>query len=130
MSHARTTIKGTATALLAHEAPRTMFRLGFAAIALAGCLIVATGDARARLATPDEERAYCTELYGVYFRYHLNLFHHDGDAERADMARYDCQRGNLEAGTKQLERILRNDGFVIPSERSPTSLNNFSRQAD
>jgi hypothetical protein len=96
-----------------------MFRLGFAAIALACALIVATGDAKARQEAP-EELAYCSRLYGLYWKYHANYFHHDGTWAQAELARSDCDHGKLDAGTKQLERILRDDLFVIPSERSPT----------
>jgi hypothetical protein len=122
MFHARTTTNGSkrgATALLSHEAPGSMFRLGFAAIALACGLIAVSGDAKARQEAP-EELAYCSRLYGLYWKYHANYFHHDGTWAQAELARTDCDHGNVELGTKELERILRDDLFVIPSERSPT----------
>ena len=130
MFHVRTTTKASekvvpiptsaATARLSYEAPGTMFRLGFGAIALACCLIAVTGDARARQETPAEESAYCTRLYGLFWKYHDNYFHHDGTWAQAELAQSDCDHGNLEPGIKQLERILRDDLFVIPSEKSPT----------
>ena len=129
MSHAQTTTKNSkrgvpmpapaATALLSHEASGTMFRRGFAAIALACCLMVATGDARARQVTPDEELAYCRRLHGLYLKYHVN-YYVDGNWAEAELARHHCDHGKFEPGTTQLERILRGDLFVIPSERSPT----------
>jgi len=119
MSHTRTTTKGSATGLLAHEAPGIMLRLGFGAIALACCLIAVSGDARARQEAP-EDLAYCTRLHGLYWKYHANYYHHDGTWAQAELAQSDCDHGNVELGTKQLERILRDDLFVIPSERSPT----------
>ena len=130
MSHTRTTTKGSesgvaipapaAPALLAREAHGTMIRLGLAAIAVACWLIAMSGDAKAGQETPDEERAYCTRLYGLFWKYHANYYHHDGTWAQAELARSNCDHGNLEAGTKQLERILRHDLFEIPSERSPT----------
>src|SRR5260370_3787172 len=87
MFHVRTTTKASekvvpiptsaATARLSYEAPGTMFRLGFGAIALACCLIAVTGDARARQQS-SEELAYCTRLHGPYWKSHANSFHHDG----------------------------------------------------
>jgi hypothetical protein len=136
MSHARTTTKGSekvvpipisaATARLSYEAPGTMFRLGFGAIALTCCLVAVTGDARARQQS-SEELAYCTRLHGLYWKYHANYFHHDGTWAQAELAQSDCDHGNLEPGTKQLERILRDDLFVIPSEKSPTDTGSAQR---
>jgi hypothetical protein len=96
-----------------------MFRLGFAVIAVACGLIAVSGDAKARQEAP-EELAYCSRLYGLYWKYHANYFHHDGTWAQAELARTDCAQGKLDAGTKELERILRDDLFVIPSDRSPT----------
>jgi hypothetical protein len=130
MFHARTTTNGSkrgATALLSHEASGSMFRLGFAAIAVACWLIAVTGDARARQETPAEESAYCTRLYGLFWKYHANYFHHDGTWAQAELARSDCEHGKLDGGITQLERILRNDGFVMPSERSPTYIGSAPR---
>jgi hypothetical protein len=118
MSYARTTTKNSATGLLGNEAPGTMLRLGFGAIALAWCLLAVSGDARAQQAP--EELAYCTRLNGLFWKYHANFFHHDGTWVQAELARSDCDHGKLEAGTRQLERILRDDLFVIPEDRSPT----------
>ena len=61
-------------------------------------------------------------LYGLYWKYHANYFHHDGTWAKAELARSDCESGKLEQGTKPLEDILRADFFVIPSDRSPTYL--------
>ena len=122
MSHTRTMTKGGPMGLLAHEAPGTMFRLGFTAIALACGLIAVTGDASARQETLAAESAYCTRLYGLFWKYHANYYHHDGTWAKAELARSDCQRGELEQGIKQLEDILRADLFTIPSERSSTYL--------
>jgi hypothetical protein len=127
MSHARRTTKGsekvvqipTSAARLSYEAPGTMLRLGFGAIALACCLIAVTGDARARQQS-SEELAYCTRLHGLYWKYHANFFHHDGTWVQAELAQSDCDHGKLEAGTKQLKRLLRDDLFVIPENKSPT----------
>ena len=125
MSHVLTTIKGREkvvaahTATLAHEAPKTMIRRGFAAIALACSLIAVTGAAAAGQEAA-EELAYCTRLYGLYWKYHANYFHHDGTWAEAELAQYNCDHGKVQSGTKELERILRDDLFVIPSERSPT----------
>jgi hypothetical protein len=137
MFHPRTTTKGcetgvsiatpTAMAPLSRKAPGTMFRLGFAAIALACGLIAVSGDARARQETPDEQLAYCTRLHGLYWKYHANYFHHDGTWAEAELARHHCDHGNFEPGTKQLERMLRNDLFVMPSESSPTSTGSAQR---
>jgi hypothetical protein len=125
MFHARPTTTGvptlavTATALRARRAPETRFRIRFFAIALACCLIAVTGNTRADTQT-SEEAAYCTRLYGLYWKFHANFFHHDGTWAQAELARSDCDHGNVELGTKQLERILQDDLFVIPGERSPT----------
>jgi hypothetical protein len=119
MSHTRTTTKSGPMGLLTHEAPGTIVRLGFAAIALACCLIAVSGDARARQEAP-EDLAYCTRLHGLYWKYHANFFHHDGTWAQAELARSDCDHGKVALGTKQLERILRDDLFTIPSEKSPT----------
>jgi hypothetical protein len=104
----------------AHEAHGTMIRLGLAAIAVACWLIAVSGDAKARQETPAEERAYCTRLHSLFWKYHANFLHHDGTWARAELARYDCDHGKLEPGTGQLENILRGDLFVVPPGRSPT----------
>jgi hypothetical protein len=129
MFHPRTTTKScetgvsiatpTTVAPLSRKAAGTMFRLGFAVIAVACGLLAVSGDARARQEAP-EELAYCSRLYGLYWKYHANYFHHDGTWAQAELARSDCAQGKLNAGTKQLEQILRDDLFVIPDERSPT----------
>ena len=103
-----------------------MLRLGCGAIALACCLIALSGGAGARQENP-EELAYCTHLHGLFWKYHANYFHHDGTWAQAELARSDCDRGNVDTGTMQLERILRDDLFVIPSEKSPT-YNGFARR--
>jgi hypothetical protein len=130
MSHAPTTTKGSergvpipspaGLTLFAHEAHRTMIRLGIAAIAVACWLIAVSGDAKARQETPVEERAYCTRLHSLFWKYHANFFHHDGTWVRAELARSDCDHGKLEPATGQIEIILRHDLFVVPADRSPT----------
>ena len=119
MSHTRTTTKSGPMRLFTHEAPGTILRLGVGAIALACCLIAVSGDARARQEAPGD-LAYCTQLHGLFWKYHANFFHHDGTWAQAELARSDCDYGKVELGTNQLERILRDDLFTIPSERSPT----------
>jgi hypothetical protein len=129
MSHTLTTTRSrasgiptptpAATALVSYQPEKTMIRLGLAVIALACCLIAVTGDARAEEEAPDK-LAYCTRLYGLFWKYHANYFHHDGTWAQAELALSDCRHGNLEAGTKQLEHILRADLFEIPSDQSPT----------
>jgi hypothetical protein len=108
-----------ATALVSYQPEKTMIRLGLAVIALACCLIAVTGDARAQTEAPDT-LAYCTRLYGLYWKHHANYFHHDGTWAQAELALSDCRHGKLEAGIDELEHILRNDLFVIPGDRSPT----------
>ena len=99
-------------------------RLGFGAIALACGLVAATGDAAARQGTA-EEIAYCSQLYGKFARYHFNLYHHDGTWARAELAKIACAKGDIEAGTKELELILQEDRW--PLDGRPTSIGSAPR---
>jgi len=108
-----------ATSLVSHQPEKTVIRLGLAITALACCLIALTTDARARQAAPDE-LAYCARLSALYGRYHFNLYHMDGTWAPAELARLDCVHGNVDRGTRDLERILQDDRFVLPQDRSPT----------
>jgi hypothetical protein len=61
--------------------------------------------------------ARCTKLYAMWYRYEQQpTFWHTGQRARAELALYDCQKGNYEPGIKELERLLRRGLFTIPSE--------------
>jgi hypothetical protein len=61
--------------------------------------------------------ARCTQLYAMWFRYEQHpIYHHTGQRARAELALYDCQKGNYEPGIQELERLLRRGRLPIPSD--------------
>ncbi|MFI5000588.1 MAG: hypothetical protein ACHQK9_11985 [Reyranellales bacterium] len=62
-----------------------------------------------------EQLARCTKLYDLWARYHLRYWP-DGDGQRmrAELAFYQCKLGDFEPGTKELERLLRQNLLPIP----------------
>jgi cobalamin biosynthesis protein CobD/CbiB len=92
----------------------TLLRIRFAALALVCALASIVACTTAGEQTP-AQLTYCTQLYSLWARYHFNLlYHHDGQRVQAELAMYDCKRGNLDAGTKELQRLLRRDLIPFP----------------
>jgi hypothetical protein len=59
--------------------------------------------------------ARCTELYTIWWTYEQDpVFLHTGERAQAELAVYDCQNGNYEAGIQALKKLLQHGGFRIP----------------
>jgi hypothetical protein len=61
--------------------------------------------------------AYCTKLYGLWYRYGSHLtFHHTGQRARAELALYRCQNGEYRASLEELDVLLARNLLAIPPE--------------
>jgi hypothetical protein len=91
----------------------TPVRLG---LLLASLAVLAAASACSSPALPSPElMARCTKLYALWFRYEQHpTYHHTGQRAHAELALYDCQKGDYEAGIAELERLLRRGKFPVP----------------
>jgi hypothetical protein len=87
-----------------------------ARLAACAAIVVAAASACSTAPPPSPElMARCAKLYGLWFRYEQHAtYHHTGQRARAELALYDCQKGNYEPGIAELERLLRRGKFPVP----------------
>lgn len=80
--------------------------------------LVAVGSACSSALPPlPKLMARCTKLYALWFRYEQHpTFHHTGQRSRAELALYDCRKGNYEPGIPELGRLLRRGRIPLPSD--------------
>lgn len=77
-------------------------------------LAAATGCSSAPPPSP-ELMARCTRLYALWFRYEQHpTYHHTGQRAHAELALYDCQKGDYGPGIAELERLLKRGKFPLP----------------
>jgi len=58
---------------------------------------------------------WCNKLHATWMRYGQHVtFHHTGQRARAELALEDCREGRYEAGTQELEELLRRNRIPIP----------------
>jgi hypothetical protein len=89
---------------------------GFARRLLALALICAStaGYAASSPLSP-QTLAYCTKLYGLWYRYGNHpTFHHTGQRARAELALYRCQNGDYDPGIGELKVILARNRLATP----------------
>lgn len=95
------------------------------ALALAGAACTRTGDTSpnraaapaagpARTYTESEDRAYCGQLAGLYFRYVGSIGYRVMPDVNVSEAVNECARGNYAAGIPVLEKVLRDSDFTLP----------------
>ena len=68
----------------------------------------------ARTYTASEDRAYCGQLAGLYFRYEGSVGARIIPDVNVTEAINECANGNYAAGIPVLERVLRGSGFTLP----------------
>lgn len=91
-------------------------RLGASGCLLAMALICAACVGQAASPEPSPQwLAYCTKLYGLWYRYGNHpTFHHTGQRARAELALYRCQNGRFQAGLDELDVLLARNLLTIP----------------
>lgn len=86
-----------------------------ARLAACAAIVVAASSCSSTPPPSPKLMAYCTKLYGMWFRYEQQpTFYHTGQRARAELALYDCEKGNYDPGIKELERLLRRGRHTIP----------------
>ena len=68
----------------------------------------------ARTYTEAEDRAYCGQLAGLYFRYVGSIGFRVMPNVNVTEAVNECAQGNYSAGIPVLERVLRDSDFTLP----------------
>ena len=85
-----------------------------------GCLLAIAlicGASAGQAASPEVPQwlAYCTKLYGLWYRYGSHpTFHHTGQRARAELALYGCQNGEYQAEIDVLDVLLARNLLTIP----------------
>ena len=75
---------------------------------------VSAGHAASPEASP-QYLAYCTKLYGLWYRYGNHpTFHHTGQRARAELALHRCEKGSYHAAIDVLDVILVRNLLAIP----------------
>lgn len=86
---------------------------------LAACVVSAAAAVACAAVPPPSPKlmARCTQLYALWARYEQHTtFHHTGQRARAELAAYDCEKGEYAPGIAELERLLRRGRFPIPPQ--------------
>jgi hypothetical protein len=65
--------------------------------------------------TPEEDRAYCGQLAGLYLRYVGSIGSRILPNADVTEAINDCAQGNYAAGIPVLEKVLRESDFTLPT---------------
>ena len=68
----------------------------------------------AKTYTEAEDRAYCGQLAGLYFRYVGSIGFRVMPNVNVSEAVNECAQGNYAAGIPVLERVLRDSDFTLP----------------
>ena len=96
------------------------------ALALSGAACTRSGDTAsttraatappgpARSYTEAEDRTYCGQLAGLYFRYVGSIGYRVMPDVNVSEAVNECAQGNYAAGIPVLERVLRDSDFTLP----------------
>ncbi len=97
--------------------------LPLTALALAGAACTRAGDTPptaapavgpTRTYTEAEDRAYCGQLAGLYFRYVGSIGYRVMPDVNVSEAVNECSQGNYAAGIPVLEKVLRDSDFTLP----------------
>ncbi len=92
------------------------FRVSGCLLAMALICAASVGQAASPEPSP-QWLAYCTKLYGLWYRYGNHpTFHHTGQRARAELALYRCQNGEYQTGVDELDVLLARNLLAIPPE--------------
>jgi hypothetical protein len=94
-----------------------MWSLPYLGLRLATCVVLivtASGCAQEGSKSP-ELLNRCFQLHRLWWRYETaNTINLSGQRAQAELALHHCQRGELDRGLKELERLLRRDLIPFP----------------